>query len=277
MRKLTIFIMLCIVSLWTGPVFAQQGQWGGFIYLIPKEGVTLSPDRKDAIAKSLQQEAGDFHADFNPEKGKMETIQFLKTVEYSQDGKPLSSRVPSGLILVESMKRAKIDNYHKAVSAALKDYFDVEYRVSVTRELKYTDTGTLDQLKASAPKRGSGKDQPNGVVLPLTKTAAWWTLPLDKRKQYFDSHPDTFGKTHLGHNGVGFMYIKSIFRKLYHSRFADDQQDFMTYFEFPDSDVGTFNALLDGLRDKQKNPEWGFVQEGPLFQGKREMSLAAIL
>lgn len=273
MTKISVLAMLCAVFLWTTPAFSQQGQWGGFIYLVPKNGVTLSADKKESIAKALHHEAGDFSNDFSPEKGKVETIQFYKSSEAPGE-KPNSA---AGLIRVESMKKTKVDGYHKAVVHAVKDFFDVEYRIAVTAELDYTDAATLDQLKARAPTRGNGKDQPNAVVLPIAKTPAWWALPLDKRKQYMDKHPETFGKDHVGHNEIGFVYIKNIFRKLYHSRFIDDQQDFMTYFEFSDNDMDNYNNLLKNLRDKQINPEWEYVQERPIFYGKRKASIEEIL
>ena len=277
MRRLCVLTTLCAIFLWNGSAFAQQGQWGGFIYLIPKDGIALSAEKRESVAKTLEKEISCFSNDYTPEKGQLETVLFCKGVEYSLDGKPLSSRVPTGLIRVESLTRAKIDKFHKSLYLALNDYFDIEYRISVTRELMYTDAATLGRLKTNAPTRGNGKDQPNAVILPLTKTTAWWAMPLDKRKQYFDKSPETLGKAQMGHNEVGFMYIKSIFRKLYHSRFIDDGQDFMTHFEFSDSDIDAFKALMNGLRDKETNPEWGFVQEKPMFWGKRVISLAEIL
>jgi chlorite dismutase len=237
----------------------------------------VSSDAKSSIAKSLQKEAGDFLNDFTPEKGKLETIHYYKETEYTLNGKPVTSKVPTALIRVESVKREKIDAYYKTASTVLKDYFDLEYRVGVTQELKYTDTATLERLKAAAPQRGSGKDQPNAVIFPLSKSPAWWAMPLEKRKQYFDKHPETFGSENQGHNEVGFMYINKIFRKLYHSRYIDSQQDFMTEFEYSDNDVDTFKALLSGLQDIKKNKEWEFVKEFPIFWGKRKASIEEIL
>lgn len=277
MKKHSAFLTLALFFLLAGSAFAQQGQWGGFIYLTPKSGVTLSPDVKSAIVKSLQHEAGDFLNDFMPEKGKLETIHFYKETGYTLNGKPVTSNVPTAIIRVESVKREKIDDYHKKASAALKDFFDLEYRVGVTQELKYTDTATLERLKAAAPKRGSGKEQPNAVIFPLSKSPAWWAMPAEKRKQYFDKHPETFGQENLGHNEVGFLYINKIFRKLYHSRFIDNQQDFMTEFEFSDNDVDTFKNLLHGLEDVKKNQEWEFVKESPIFWGKRMAAIEEIL
>ncbi|MBI4389438.1 MAG: chlorite dismutase family protein [Nitrospinae bacterium] len=268
---------MSVVFLWASGASAQQGQWGGFIYLTPKTESGIPAGSKDAILQNLEKAAAGFANDFAPEKGKTDTIQYYKEHEYTQDGKPAAGKAPAILIRAESLDRSKVDDYFKTLSGALGDYFDVERRVGVTRELNYTSAETLDRLKAGAPKRGDGKSQPNAAVLPISKTSAWWALPLDKRENYFNQRPEIFGKNHLGHNAVGFMYITKIFRKLYHSRFIDGQQDFVTYFEFSDEDSETYKKLLDGLRDKTTNPEWGYVQEKPLFWGKRAASLKEIL
>ncbi|MBI4384816.1 MAG: chlorite dismutase family protein [Nitrospinae bacterium] len=277
MRKLHAFILMSVVFLWASGASAQQGQWGGFIYLTPKTGSGIPAGKKDATLQNLEKAAAEFANDFTPEKGKTDTIQYYKQHEYTQDGKPAAGKVPAILVRVESLSRNKVDDYIRTLSGALGDHFDVERRLGVTRELNYTNAETLDRLKAGAPKRGDGKGQPNAVVLPISKTNAWWALTLDKRENYFNQRPEIFGKSHLGHNAVGFMYIDRIFRKLYHSRFIDDRQDFVTYFEFSDSDSETYKKLLDGLRDKAVNPEWEYVQEKPLFWGKRTASLKEIL
>lgn len=276
-KKFGVATIVLAVFLWTENAFAQIGQWGGFIYLTPKSAAGIPSDKKEDILRHLEKDPADFVNDFKPEKGKTETLQFYKGVEYSLNGAPVPGKAPTLLVRVESMKRAKVDDYCKAASHALGDYFDAECKFAVTRELNYTDAQTLEQLKANAPARGDGISQPNAVVLPISKTAAWWSMPLDKRKSYFDQKPDLFGKDHLGHNAIGFVYIKDIFRKLYHSRFIDDRQDFITYFEFSDSHVDTYKKLLNGLRSKQSNPEWELVQEKPLFWGRRVASLKEIL
>ena len=277
MRETIIFILVLAILLVTGKAFSAQGQWGGFIYLTPKSGNMIPADKKGNILQTLKMDIKSFGNDFDPKKGRIETIQFYKGYDYSQDGKSLMKNIPTILIKVESLEKAKIDSFFKKVSNALNKYFDMKYRFGVTRQLNYTDTKTLARLKDNAPKRSNGTDQPNAVIFPLSKTSEWWSLTSEKREQYFHKNTDMFGKNNLGHNEIGFKYIKRIYRKLYHSRFIDKQQDFVTYFEFADKDIDTFKSLLNGLRDKQINPEWKFVQEEPIFWGKRMMSLGEIL
>jgi len=277
MRKTVCFAFLLAVCFWATNAFAAQGQWGGFIYLIPKTGAQIPSDKKEDILLTLKNDAAGFSNEFDPGKGTLETIHYLKGRGYTLNGKPVTTGVASALIRVESLDRARVDAFHKSVVSALKDYFAVEYRIAVTGQLSYTDAMTLARLKEGAPKRGNAVEQPNAVVFPIAKTPQWWELPTDKRTEYFHKNPEAFGKDHSGHNEVGFVYIKKIFRKLYHSRFIDPQQDFMTYFEFSDDDKPAFESLLQGLRDEKINPEWKYVVEKPLFTGKRVKSIDEIL
>lgn len=272
MKKLFAFLVWSIVLFWSGTVFSAQGQWGGFLYLIPNKpgGVPASP--KKEILQALNQAAQKFSSDFTPSSKNTETLQYYTATEYSLNGRPVEGSAPSGMIRVESMNRGKIDDFLSTARKTLKNYYDIEFRLGVARELNYTDAQTLARLKENAPKRGDGTAQPNAVIFPLSKTPDWWKMTQEKRQQYFSAHPEIFGKAHQGHNGIGFQYITQIFRKLYHSRFYDSRQDFVTYFEFADSDRDTFQNLLNGLRDKTKNQEWKFVVEQPIFWGKRVAS-----
>ena len=66
--------------------------------------------------------------------------------------------------------------------------------------------------------------------------------------------------------------MTSIFRRLYHNPDGYQQPgryDFVTYFECEDAHVPTFDQVRKGLRDTTKNPEWRYVVEGPMWQGRR--------
>ena len=258
---LTVLFSLAAMNAW-----AVQGQWGAFIYLFPKPNAVIDDSAALApLAEKILQASSGFSNDFTPQKGRTDTVQFIHVTDYSLNGNPVSDK-PTGLIRVESTDRKVLDQYVETLAQAVKDYFRLETRFAVTRQLNYTDAATLKRLKDNAPKRGNGTDQPNAVVFPLSKTKAWWALTQEKRQDYF-----------LGHNAVGFKHIKSIFRKLYHSRFVDPEQDFMTYFEYADADAGKFDALLSGLRDKTLNPEWSYVEEKPIVYGKRTATPAEML
>jgi len=266
-RAICLFAIL--FNMFSMNAWAVQGQWGAFIYLFPKSDTLVERSAELAsLAGKISQISSGFSNDFTPQKGKTDTVQFIRVTRYSLNGAPVSDK-PVALIRAESTERKVLDQYVETLTQATKDLFRLETRFAVTRQLNYTDATTLQRLKDNAPKRGTGTEQPNAVVFPLSKTPAWWTLTQEKRQNYFFENPALFGKDHLGHNEVGFKYIKRIFRKLYHSRFVNPGQDFMTYFEYTDADADTFDALLSGLRDKTLNKEWGYVEEGPIVYGKR--------
>ncbi|MGC4089202.1 MAG: hypothetical protein QM756_15220 [Polyangiaceae bacterium] len=59
---------------------------------------------------------------------------------------------------------------------------------------------------------------------------------------------------------MGADYAARIFRRLYHARWLPDSAwDFLTYFEFPETERAAFVELLAKLRDPRSNPEWEFV------------------
>lgn len=265
MVAFVLLVWLCAVN----PVLAGQGQWAGFLYLVPKASSELGADQKSRMVDEIKEAAREFHNDFKPDSQAQDTIEFLKGVKFDLMGKAVDGPSPVALIRVESTDIQKVDDFFATVGPVLAETFFLDFRMGVTGQLNYTNTETLARLKKEAPKRGDGKEQPNAVAFPLSKSAEWWALPTDRRTELFSSHEDKFGKGHLGHNGVGFLYISKIYRKLYHSRFIDPQQDFMTYFEFADADKPVFESLLSGLRDTAKNQEWKYVKEGPIFWGKR--------
>lgn len=120
--------------------------------------------------------------------------------------------------------------------------------VGVTGHVVYTGRAERTELLArSAPESG-----PVAVLIPIRKWPAWWALPQDERQSHFQARG--------GHLEVGMPFADRIFRRLYHSRYAPGSAwDFLTYFEFPADRAPEFLALLDGLRDPAKNPEWAFV------------------
>ena len=43
----------------------------------------------------------------------------------------------------------------------------------------------------------------------------------------------------------------------------------MGYFEFAEADASTFSSVMAALRDKEQNPEWAYICEGPEWWGRR--------
>lgn len=134
--------------------------------------------------------------------------------------------------------------------------------IGSTQHLVYTDAATRGEL--SQISRGS--TGPLAVLIPICKSAAWWALAQEERQAYF-----TRGRL-PGHTALGRPFAARIYRRLYHARYLPGSSwDFLTYFEFPESERTAFLELLGILRDPDQNPEWGFVErELEIWMRKRE-------
>jgi hypothetical protein len=122
----------------------------------------------------------------------------------------------------------------------------------VVQHVLYTDADRRTELAAiSAGERG-----PRAVLIPITKSDAWWALAQDQRDRFFRPAADR-----PGHVELGARHARAIFRRLYQARYQPGSEwDFLTYFELTESDEGTFRELLSALRDPALNPEWAFVE-----------------
>jgi chlorite dismutase len=122
--------------------------------------------------------------------------------------------------------------------------------IGVTQHVVYTAAQErLELARISAPESG-----PLAVLIPICKSAAWWSLAQDERR--------TFLRTGTpGHLEIGLEYASTIYRRLYHARaLPASEWDFLTYFELPVERRGEFERLLARLRDADQNPEWQFVE-----------------
>jgi hypothetical protein len=123
----------------------------------------------------------------------------------------------------------------------------------VGQHLSYTSARDRQRLaNISLPSGG-----PLAVLIAITKSAAWWGLAQDERQTYFRSATGS----HEGHVAIGERHAPKISRRLYHARYLPASEwDFITYFEFAEENAASFRKLLTSLRDKRRNPEWGFVE-----------------
>jgi hypothetical protein len=87
------------------------------------------------------------------------------------------------------------------------------------------------------------------VLIPITKSAAWWELPQVERRAIFEERS--------GHIATGLQYLPAIARRLHHGRDLGEPFDFLTWFEFAPADEGDFDELLGRLR---ASDEWAYVE-----------------
>jgi hypothetical protein len=107
----------------------------------------------------------------------------------------------------------------------------------------------------------------------MNKTHDWWQMSALDRHAYFYPHIDAkTGKPADGHARTADRGVQTLFRRLFHNPDGYERPgefDFITYFECGDEHVDTFGKVHEALRDTAKNPEWAFVEEGPLWRGTR--------
>jgi hypothetical protein len=75
-----------------------------------------------------------------------------------------------------------------------------------------------------------------------------------------------------GHALAAEKGIGSLFRRVYHNPDGYERAgefDFVTYFECADEALPVFDQVLGSLRDVEQNPEWRYVEEGPIWRGRR--------
>lgn len=141
----------------------------------------------------------------------------------------------------------------------------------VVQHLHYTSRSEQAGLKAISRPELAASAETTAVLIPIGKSTAWWAMSQDERQVLFQ-------KTvrHEGHFGIGQRYADRIFRRLYHTRYVDPSApyDFLTYFEFHESDAPEFRKMLTELRDVKKNPEWLFVDfEYEVWMTKLSLSI----
>lgn len=119
----------------------------------------------------------------------------------------------------------------------------------VTSNDRYVERPEKSALQAK--QQGLGRaGSTRAALIPIRKTAAWWALTQEERRDVFEA------QSH--HIGIGLKYLPAIARRLHHCRDLGSEQpfDFITWFEYAPDQEAAFDALLLALRS---SPEWAFV------------------
>ncbi len=126
----------------------------------------------------------------------------------------------------------------------------------VTQHPLYTSQVHREELNDRSHAEFEPSDHTTAVLIPIGKSMEWWKMAQDQRQAYFEQT-----KAAAGHIGIGLKYADHVFRQLYHSYSFPSafSYDFLTYFEFQDTDEQVFRALLTELRDQRANPEWAYI------------------
>jgi len=120
----------------------------------------------------------------------------------------------------------------------------------VTSHERYVTRAEKTKLAASQPELGR-PEATAAAFIPIRKSAAWWALTQDERRQVFEAQSQ--------HIAIGLRYLPAIARRLHHCRDLgpDEPFDFLTWFEFAPADADAFEDLVGQLR---ASPEWRFVE-----------------
>jgi chlorite dismutase len=102
----------------------------------------------------------------------------------------------------------------------------------LTKKANYVP-GFSDEMKADLKTASDPGSKPYAVVIPIRKSADWWSLDQEKRAVMMKEHTE-----------AALPYHKTVKRKLYHSTGLDDL-DFITYFET--SKLEDFHSLILSL------------------------------
>jgi hypothetical protein len=135
----------------------------------------------------------------------------------------------------------------------LKDTVDVvlpkeDYDRINEHPLNKTFTFHVRDLVAAQP----ALDRPEATcaaLIPITKTAAWWDLSHDERRDIFERRSS--------HIATGLRYLPAVARRLHHCRDLGEPFDFLTWFEYAPSDAAAFEELVAALRSTE---EWNYVE-----------------
>lgn len=118
----------------------------------------------------------------------------------------------------------------------------------VTSNQRYVTRPEQSSLVAS--QAGLGRPEATcAALIPITKTAAWWLLAQDERRDIFEARSS--------HIATGLRYLPAVARRLHHSRDLGEPFDFLTWFEYAPSDAPAFDELVTSLRATE---EWNYVE-----------------
>jgi hypothetical protein len=207
---------------------------------------------------------------------RFETIQF-----FVRDGEaPDPESCPSPCIqkarhlMQESSKyRPRLQEIDEELRRRVGDSAEILALDGAFRNPRYSSPEMVNYSSKGAPPRRSGRLARNAIVAPMRKTLEWWQKSALERHSYFYPHVDHASATPVkGHALAAEKGIPSLFRRVYHNPDGYERPnefDFVSYFECDDEALPVFDQVMSSLRDLHQNPEWRYVEEGPIWRGRR--------
>lgn len=119
----------------------------------------------------------------------------------------------------------------------------------ITSNERYVERSEKTQLLAVQQALGR-PEKTCAALIPIRKTAAWWALTQDERREVFE--------TRSHHTRIGMKSLPQVSRRLHHCRDLSETEpfDFLTWFEYAPTHQQAFDDMLAELRASE---EWGYV------------------
>ncbi len=224
-----------------------------------------------------------FFNDFDIDDSRENQVQPFETIQFFvRDGEAVDPapncvgpyiNKARHLVQVSSKYRPRLQEIDEELRRRIGDAADVIAIDGALRIPRYSSPEMVHYSNKGAPMRRSGRISRNAIIMPIRKTPEWWQKTPLERHAYFYPHIDRASACPVkGHAVAAEPGIASLFRRVYHNPDGYERPnefDFLTYFECEDEGVPVFDQVLLALRDFHQNPEWRYVQEGPIWKGKR--------
>ena len=117
--------------------------------------------------------------------------------------------------------------------------------ISNTRYVTHEERGPLE----SKPPTLNRSEATCAALIPIRKSAEWWSLAQDERRDILESRSR--------HIETGLRFLPAIARRLAHGRDLGEQFDFVTWFEYAPCNAVAFDELVQGLRSTE---EWRYIE-----------------
>lgn len=177
------------------------------------------------------------------------------------------------LVQVSSKYRPRLQEIDEELRRRVGDTAEVIGLDGASRNPRYSSPEMVHYSTKGSPPRRSGRASRNVIIVPINKTPAWWQKSALERHSYFYPHVDGHSSHHVkGHAMAAEKGIGSLYRRIFYNPDGCQRPgefDFVTYFECEDDALPVFDEVMNSLRDVLQNPEWRYVQEGPIWRGRR--------
>lgn len=224
-----------------------------------------------------------FFNDFDIDDNRETQVQAFETIQFLIR-EPETRPLPEGTagphitmaryaVQITSKYRPRLQEIDEEFRRRMGDSSEVITLEGAARNPRYSSAEMVSYSNRGAPPRRSGRVSKNAIIIPIRKTPDWWQKSPLERHSYFYPHVDHASASPVkGHALAAEQGIGSLFRRVYHNPEGyerPDEWDFITYFECDDDGLPVFEQVMTSLRDFHQNPEWRYVQEGPIWRGRR--------